>query len=112
MSGPVVWVKYTISLLGCHAYDRTPYVHNTRKGAVQFLADRRASSRGWKKFISLEQVNTPGSSLLHDGGLLIRCTVSMEADFPFDIEKTFNNEGIERRVHGYKIFRTLFLGGT
>ena len=77
MAGPVVWVKYMISLLGCHAYDRTPYVHNTRKGAVQFLADRRSSSRGWKKFIPLEQVTAPASSLLHDGALMIRCTVSV-----------------------------------
>ena len=77
MAGPVVWVKYTISLLGCHAYDRTPYVHNTRKGAVQFLADRRSSSRGWKKFIPLEQVTAPASSSLHDGALMIRCTVSV-----------------------------------
>lgn len=79
VAGPVVWVKYTISLLGCHAYDRTPYVHNTRKGAVQFLADRRSSSRGWKKFIPLEQVTAPASSLLHDGALMIRCTVELES---------------------------------
>jgi len=76
VAGPVVWVKYTISLLG--SFDRTPYVHNTRKGAVQFLADRRSSSRGWKKFISLEQITPPQSTLLHDGGLLIRCTVELE----------------------------------
>ena len=76
VSGPVVWVKYNISLLGCHSYDRSTYVHNTRKGAVQFLADRRSSSRGWKKFISLEAVTAPSSSLLHEGGLLIRCTVN------------------------------------
>jgi len=79
VSGPVVWVKYNISLLGCHSYDRSTYVHNTRKGAVQFLADRRSSSRGWKKFISLEAVTAPSSSLLHEGGLLIRCTVELES---------------------------------
>ena len=43
---------------------------------MQFLADRRSSSRGWKKFISLEAVTAPSSSLLHEGGLLIRCSVS------------------------------------
>lgn len=79
VAGPVVWVKYNISLLGCHSYDRSTYVHNTRKGAVQFLADRRSSSRGWKKFISLEAVTAPSSSLLHEGGLLIRCSVELES---------------------------------
>jgi len=79
VAGPVVWVKYNISLLGCHSYDRSTYVHNTRKGAVQFLADRRSSSRGWKKFISLEAVTAPSSPLLHEGGLLIRCTVELES---------------------------------
>lgn len=78
VSGPAVWVKYAISLLGCESRDRAPYVYNTRRGSVQFVVDRRSSSRGWKKFISHEAINAPGGSLLHDGALLIRCVVELE----------------------------------
>lgn len=83
VSGPTVWVKYAISLLGCQNFDRTPYVYNTRRGSVQFVVDKRSSSRGWKKFISHEAVMAPGGSLLHDGALLIRCVVELECrDLP------------------------------
>ena len=74
VTGPTVWVKYAISLLGCQNFDRTPYgmfyislspviffiddnfffilsVYNTRRGSVQFVVDKRSSSRGWKKVI-------------------------------------------------------------
>jgi len=78
VSGPPIWVKYAISLLGCQSFDRSPYVYNTRRGSVQFVVDRRSSSRGWKKFISHEAINAPGGSLLHDGALLIRCVVELE----------------------------------
>ena len=78
VSGPSVWVKYAISILGCQSFDRSPYVYNTRRGSVQFIVDRRSSSRGWKKFITHESIMAPGGSLLHDGALLIRCVVELE----------------------------------
>ena len=75
-------MKYAISLLGTsnayQSFDRSPYVYNTRRGAVQFVVDRRSSSRGWKKFISHEAIRAPGGSLLHDGALMIRCIVELE----------------------------------
>lgn len=84
VSGPTVWVKYAISLLGCQSFDRTPYIYNTRRGSVQFIIDKRSSSRGWKKFISHEAIMAPGGSLLHDGALLIRCVVELECrEHPF-----------------------------
>ena len=57
---------------------RSPFVHNTRRGSVQFVVDRRSSSRGWKKFISHEAIMAPGGVLLHDGALLIRCALEIE----------------------------------
>ncbi len=87
VSGPPVWVKYAISLLGCQSFDRSPYVYNTRRGSVQFVVDRRSSSRGWKKFISHEAIMAPGGSLLHDGALLIRCVVELECrEAPLDAD--------------------------
>ena len=46
VSGPPVWVKYAISLLESQSLHRSPFVHNTRRGSVQFVVDRRSSSRG------------------------------------------------------------------
>ena len=46
VSGPPVWVKYAISLLESQSVHRSPFVHNTRRGSVQFVVDRRSSSRG------------------------------------------------------------------
>ena len=69
--------------MGCQNQDQvgsTPYVFKTRRGSsVQFNVDPRTSrvaSRGWKKFISHEALS--GGSVLHDGGLLLRCIVEIE----------------------------------
>lgn len=98
VSGPgSVWVKYSISLIGCHAYNRTTYVHNTRRGTVQFEPDRRSSSRGWKKFIPLESICNPGSSLLHDGALLIRCNVEIQCRDKATAPAGSHQHGIEER---------------
>ena len=50
VSGPPVWVKYAISLLESQSLHRSPFVHNTRRGSVQFVVDRRSSSRGTSVF--------------------------------------------------------------
>ena len=50
VSGPAVWVKYAISLLESQSLHRSPFVHNTRRGSVQFVVDRRSSSRGTSVF--------------------------------------------------------------
>ena len=50
VSGPPVWVKYAISLLESQSLHRSPFVHNTRRGSVQFVVDRRSSSRGTPVF--------------------------------------------------------------
>ncbi len=66
--------------MGCQTFDRSPYVYNTRRGAIQFIIDpltSKTSSRGWKKFISHETIKS--GSLLHDGGLLIRCVIEVES---------------------------------
>lgn len=102
VTGPTVWVKYAISLLGCRNFDRTPYVYNTRRGSVQFVVDKRSSSRGWKKFISHEAVMAPGGSLLHDGALLIRCVVELECRDSV----AFNNEGGEDPANMQYLSRT------
>eukprot|EP00095_Tigriopus_kingsejongensis_P001346 snap_masked-scaffold1057_size73593-processed-gene-0.19 protein:Tk01346 transcript:snap_masked-scaffold1057_size73593-processed-gene-0.19-mRNA-1 annotation:"speckle-type poz isoform x2" len=88
-AGPAVWVKYAFCILGASSHAGTgvdssgfqrgtPSEHNTRVGSVQFLADRRNSSRGWKKFICLSLLRAPSNPYLQEANLVIRCTVELE----------------------------------
>lgn len=88
VAGPPVWVKYTFCILGPPNVGPYPgstdpfrvqaVEHNAHVGSVQFLADRRKSSRGWKKFISLAVLRAPNNPFLQDHNLVIRCRVEFE----------------------------------
>ncbi|XP_059089715.1 speckle-type POZ protein-like [Tigriopus californicus] len=89
VAGPPVWVKYTFCILGPpnnlgpnpglnDPFRMQAVEHNAHVGSVQFLADRRKSSRGWKKFIGLAMLRAPNNPFLQDHSLVIRCRVELE----------------------------------
>ena len=68
VSGPPVWVKYAISLLESQSLHRSPFVHNTRRGSVQFVVDRRSSSRGtlvFKCYVHIRFLSFLSSKIAH-----------------------------------------------
>jgi len=76
ISGPEVMCKYSLALLTNPYHERKPVISHQKRGTVQFPLDKRQSSRGWKRFCALDQIQD--SHMLHDGALIVRVTVDLD----------------------------------